>query len=215
MESEKFFNVPKKITESVTEKESKEKSDPSISNWVKVSQERFNLIKQIIDKNKDLGTAINNKKYTLNDANDLVNKIAIKKIGKDKAIDFYNNNLIKKAERILELRPTSSRQQMLEVLNYLGEIFNGPKIDDEQPYTTNISELESEDSAKQEKNNQAHGLKILTSNQMLSRLPISLAQLKAGNNPKKLKNEIRQILYSLYRSKKLTKHIYKNLVDII
>ena len=50
---------------------------------------------------------------------------------------------------------------------------------------------------------------------MLSRLPISLAQLKAGNNPEKLKNEIRQLLYSLYRSKKLTKYIYKSLVDII
>ena len=49
------------------------------------------------------------------------------------------------------------------------------------------------------------GLKILTPNQMFSRLPISLAQLKAGNNSEKLKNEIRQILYSLYRSKKLTK----------
>ena len=49
------------------------------------------------------------------------------------------------------------------------------------------------------------GLKILTPNQMLSRLPISLAQLKAGNNSEKLKNEIRQLLYSLYRSKKLTK----------
>ena len=49
------------------------------------------------------------------------------------------------------------------------------------------------------------GLKILTPNQMLSRLPITLAQLKARNNSEKLKNEIRQLLYSLYRSKKLTK----------
>ena len=59
------------------------------------------------------------------------------------------------------------------------------------------------------------GVNILTPNQMLSRLPISLAQLKAGNNSEKLKNEIRQLLYSLYRSKKLTKNIYKSLVDII
>ena len=59
------------------------------------------------------------------------------------------------------------------------------------------------------------GLKMLTPSQMLSRLPISLAQLKAGNNSEKLKNEIRQILYSLYRSKKLTKEIYKSLIDII
>ena len=62
---------------------------------------------------------------------------------------------------------------------------------------------------------QGSSLKILTPNQMLSRLPISLAQLKAGNNSEKLKNEIRQLLYSLYRSKKLTKQLYKSLVDII
>ena len=59
-----------------------------------------------------------------------------------------------------------------------------------------------------------HGLKILTLNQMLSRLPISLAHLNAWNNSEKLKNEIRQILYSLYKSKKLTKQLYKYLVDI-
>ena len=59
------------------------------------------------------------------------------------------------------------------------------------------------------------GLKILTPNQMLSRLPVTLAQLKAGNNSEKLKNEIRQLLYSLYRSKKLTKQLYKSLIDII
>ena len=59
------------------------------------------------------------------------------------------------------------------------------------------------------------GLRILTPNQMLSRLPITFAQLKAGNNSEKLKNEIRQILYSLYRLKKLAKQLYKSLVDII
>ena len=62
---------------------------------------------------------------------------------------------------------------------------------------------------------QGKGLKILTPNQMLSRLPINLAQLKAGNNSEKLKNEIRQLLYSLYRSKKLTKQICKSLINII
>ena len=48
------------------------------------------------------------------------------------------------------------------------------------------------------------GLKMLTPNEMLSRLPITLAQLNAGNNSEKHKNEIRQLLYSLYRSKTLT-----------
>ena len=59
------------------------------------------------------------------------------------------------------------------------------------------------------------GLKILTPNQMLSRLPIILAQLKAGKNSEKLKNEIRQLLYSLYRSKNMTKQVYNNLINYI
>ena len=62
---------------------------------------------------------------------------------------------------------------------------------------------------------QEQGLKILTPNQMLSRLPISLAKLKAENNSEKLKNEIRQLLYFLYISKKITKQLYQSLVDII
>ena len=66
-----------------------------------------------------------------------------------------------------------------------------------------------------ERNQQGIALKILTSNQILSRLPVSLAQLKAGNNSEKLKNEIRQLLYSLYRSKKLKKQLYKSLINII
>ena len=58
-------------------------------------------------------------------------------------------------------------------------------------------------------------LKILTPSQMLSRLPTTLAQLKTVNNSEKLKNEIRQLLYSLYRSKKLTKQLCKSLINII
>ena len=54
-------------------------------------------------------------------------------------------------------------------------------------------------------NKKGSGLKILTNKQMLNCLPISLAQIQAGNNSNSLKNEIRQILYSLYRSKVLTK----------
>ena len=50
---------------------------------------------------------------------------------------------------------------------------------------------------------------------MLSRLPISLAQLEAENNSEKLKNETRQLLYSLYRSKKLSKTDYNNLINAI
>ena len=81
------------------------------------------------------------------------------------------------------------------------------KKTDEPPGTTVMPELESEESTEQRRNQQGQGVKILTPNKMLSRLPITLAE--------KLKNEIRQLLYSLCKSKKLTKQIYKSLIDII
>ena len=56
------------------------------------------------------------------------------------------------------------------------------------------------------------GLKILTPKQMLQRLPIPLAQVKAGNNSESLLNQIRQIVYSLYQSKEITKKVYNNLI---
>ena len=73
-----------------------------------------------------------------------------------------------------------------------------------------MPDLESGELAAQRRNQLGQGLKLLTLNQMLSRLRIDLAQLKAGNNSQKLKNEIRQLLYSLYRSEKLTKDIYNH-----
>ena len=59
-----------------------------------------------------------NKRYTLNDADELVNKIAKQKIGKNNGIKKYNN-LVNKAEQIAELRPTEPRQKMLKIFNYL------------------------------------------------------------------------------------------------
>ena len=117
---------------------------------------------------------------------------------------------------------------MLPIFKQLQEIFMGPKADDkadneaddksdvktddednednemdhktgEQSDTTDMPDLESEESAAQRRNQRGQGLKTLTPQQMLSRLPISLAQSEAGNNSEKLKNELRQLLYSLYR----------------
>ena len=59
------------------------------------------------------------------------------------------------------------------------------------------------------------GLKILTPKQMLQRLPIALTQVKAGNNSESLLNEIRQILYSFYQSKQITKKLYNNIIKSI
>ena len=58
------------------------------------------------------------------------------------------------------------------------------------------------------------GLKILTTKQMLQRLPIALAQVKANNNSENLLNEIRQNVYSLHQSKKITKKVYNNIKSI-
>ena len=184
---EKFYDAPRKSEESISEK-LEQKSDQSIPKWVQVSKDRFVSIKLKVNTNKNLATMIDNKIYTLNDVNEVVNKIVEQKIGKNNVIKEYNN-LVNKAEQITKLRSTEPRQKMLKIFNYLGKIFN--------------------------EQTEGKGLQILTPKQMLSRLPITLAQLKAGNNSKKLKNEIRQLLYSLYRSNKLTKQLYKSLIDII
>ena len=65
------------------------------------------------------------------------------------------------------------------------------------------------------KNIPGSGLKILTPQQTLARFPILLAQIKAGNNSRELKNEIRQLLHSLYRSKQISKTVFKNLIATI
>ena len=66
-----------------------------------------------------------------------------------------------------------------------------------------------------EKSQEGEGLKILTPNQMLKRLPIALAQVKAGDNSESLLHEIRQIVYSLYRSKEISKKVYNNIINSI
>ena len=72
--------------------------------------------------------------------------------------------------------------------------------------------LEAKKLAKEQ---EGEGLKILTPTQMFKRLPIALAQIKAGNNSESSLNEIRQIAYSLYRSKEITKKVYKNIIKSI
>ena len=100
--------------------------------------------------------------------------------------------LINVLEIELELcQKVIKKDKVIKILDIVNNILNFTSKEQEQP---------------------GGGLKILSPNQMLSRSPITLAQLKAGNNSEKLKNEIRQLLYSLYRSKK---QLYKSLIDII
>ena len=77
----------------------------------------------------------------------------------------------------------------------------------------NYSKIRSESIYRSKKNEtKGKGLKVLTPKQMIQRLSIALAQVKAGNNSENLLNEIRQIVYSLYQSKEITKKVYNNLM---
>ena len=200
----------------LNDKISQESKLIELPKWLS-SKNGFNEARKLIndiraDTNKVKSSSGNEKVF--NDLNGLINDIPNKKttrkIDKRKFKKKYND-IVEDVEKILNRsKHTRSQDKMVEILSQLKELAPYKQLD-----TTNMPELESEESAAQRRNQQGKGLKILTPNQMLSRLPISLAQLKAGNNSEKLKNEIRQLLYSLYRSKKLTKQIYKSLVDII
>ena len=90
-----------------------------------------------------------------------------------------------------------SRQKFIDLFN------NYSKIKSESLYRSKHDETKGT------------GLKILTPKQMLQRIRIPLAQLKAGNNWETLLNEIRQIVYSLYKSKQITKKVYNNIIKSI
>ena len=118
-------------------------------------------------------------------------------------------------------------------LNKLNDVKMGKKTPEQKKVITNLGNfyksreevfnffkdytkmmLDSKYKAKQDVT-KGTGLKILTPKQMLQRLPIALAQVKAGNNSENLLNEIRQIVYSLYQSKEITKKVYNNIIKSI
>ena len=121
------------------------------------------------------------------------------------------------------LYTTNDKEKKNELVNVINsgleylkeEIKNMPENEKEIEDPESIVEIVEEILKFNEQKQEGQGIKILTPNQMLSRLPISLAQLQAGNNSNKLKNEIRQLLYSLYRSKSMTKQVYNNLMKHI
>ena len=86
------------------------------------------------------------------------------------------------------------------------EWFVEKELDDEEELDY-MSQLEGDEEVREGK-----GLKFLTPNKLLTRLPILLTQIKAGNNSYKLEHEIRQILYLLHRHDKITKKVYNNLI---
>ena len=88
-------------------------------------------------------------------------------------------------------------------------------IEDYGSMIIDAGRLAKEEQKGTEASKMSERVKILTPNQMLKRLPIALAQVKAGNNSESLLNEIRQIVYSLYRSKEITKKVYNNIINSI
>ena len=112
---------------------------------------------------------------------------------------WYLSNIYDQEKKIRGIDNKNNRNiDMLNLYDSVKKNFITPsydKTDDEQPDATDIPELETEESTDQE----GQGLKILSPEQMLSRLPILLAQLQAANN-----SQIKQMLYLLYRPKKLS-----------
>ena len=130
-------------------------------------------------------------------------KISVEE-AKEKQKDYYSYlNTIRRGNK------NSSQKRTLANINIL---FNARDnvIKYVEDYSSMI--LEAKKLAREQEDK---GLKILTPNQMLKRLPIALAQIKAGNNSESLLNEIRQIVYYLYRSKKITKMLYNNIINSI
>ena len=137
---------------------------------------------------KELFNAIKNNQIKFsevkNKQNEFLNKLSNIKIGK---------KTVKQKETINNLEKFYNSSQVINFFRDYIEILS---------YANYYSE---------QKKNEGEGLKILTPKQMLQRLPIALAQVKAGSN---LLNEIRQIVYSLHQSKELTKKIYNNIIKL-
>ena len=119
------------------------------------------------------------------------------------------NNFIRKTKP----RNPEKRKLRSDVLNSATEFVKGRKMV-LTAFKSGIFQV-SKESQEGKGANEGERIKILTPNQMLRRLPIALAQVKAGNNSEGLLNEIRQIVYSLYRLKEITKKVYNNIINSI
>ena len=195
---------------------------PSIKDFVQT--EKFNLeiineIKRIeeIEKNVDRDKMVyksTNRNYDFRGfktirtyGNDIRNNVISLK-----AANLEQANLMAHLYDFTKNRkPQNPEQKKLkcDVLNSVGSLAKGR----EPMYNAFRSGIFHRLENSQEGEGVNEMLKILTPNQMLKRLPIALAQVKAGNNSESLLNEIRQIVYSLYRSKEITKKVYNNIIQ--
>ena len=207
--------------------------DDDYKNKLLLSKER-EIFKDIYNKRLDKIEEMNNK-IDYNDleyvilSNDMAYNFSIEK----DPISLLND--IKSGKTTLK----EAKDAQQNYLYYLNIIRKGNKNDNQKRTLENINMfynardnaikfiedyvsmiLEARRLAKEEQkgtgaNKMSERVKILTPNQMLKRLPRALALVKAGNNSESLLNEIRQIDYSLYRSKEITKKVYNNIINSI
>ena len=168
------------------------------------SVEQNNLKFEYIGQTKDV------RFYEYKDSKELFNAIKSNQI-KFSEVKNKQNEFLNKLSNIKVDNKTSKQK---EQINNLENFYNSRKevINFFRDYIEMMSDANYD--AKQNKK-EGTGLKILTPKQMLQRLPIALAQVKAGNNSESLLNEIRQIVYSLYQSKQITKKVCNNIIKSI
>ena len=186
--------------------------NPEIINEIK----RIEEIEKQVDRNRMVYKG-SNKTY------DFRNFKTIRAFGNEirnnvvdmKTADIDQTSLISHINNFIKTKPLDPEKRKLrsDVLNSVSALVKGREM--VLPvFKSGIFQV-SKESQKGEGVNKGERIKILTPNQMLKRLPIALAQVKAGNNSESLLNEIRQIAYSLYRSKEITKKIYNNIINSI
>ena len=155
--------------------------------------------------------------------NKIIKRVSEKEMDSNEEIFKKYFNFQRRSDMLMLLNKTNDKEKNIELVNVIN---SGLKDLKEEIKKMSKAEIEIEDSESiveivekilnfNKQNQQGQGLIILTPTQMFSRLPITLAQLQARNNSNKLKNEIRQLLYSLYRSKNMTKQVYNNLMNYI
>ena len=145
--------------------------------------------------------------YEYKDSKELFNAIKNNQI-KFSEVKNKQNEFLNKLSNIKIGKKTPEQK---EVINNLEKFYNSREevINFFRDYIEMLSDANYDSKQNETK---GKGLKILTPKQMLQRLPIALAQVKAGNNSENLWNEIRQIVYSLYQSKEITKKVCNNII---
>ena len=154
------------------------------------------LIKQITDEEKDINEEVFKKYFKVQRSSDML--VFLSK----------NNDTVMKIQLVNLIN--SGLKDWKEEIKKMSEA----EIEIEKPDKI-VNIVEKLLKFNEQNQQKGQGIKLLTPNQMLNRFPIALAQLQAGNSFNKLKNKIRQLLFSLYHSKNMTEQIYKSLTGII